>query len=420
MFTTMLTSALRILLTRSFQPFVFEKDSRDFLDYENLKNLGLYVHIPFCRSLCNFCPYVKELYNKEKALLYKEALLAEINLVCHGLTAPKTVTSLYFGGGTPALMAEHLGEIINKLKDYFIITGGIGLELHPDDIDVETLERIKAAGVNMVSIGIQSFDAGCLDRIGRKSDNFQEKIRLVKSMGFSVVDVDLIFAIPGQNEEILFNDIKTAFECGATQVSTYPFIDFSFASNEAPPLSQRVKKKMLKSLVRVSKKLDLERTSVWTFAKKGTDKYSSVTRDNFLGFGPSATTLLQDTFKINTFSTEAYIRSLWENRSPTALTLDFTLRQRAAYCLFWSAYGLQLNRENFRQVTGKTIEDVFGFEILLSRMLGLLKKNPSGYTLTERAGCLYHKIEQVYTKAYIDKTWAAAKQEDFPDRVILK
>ena len=175
MFTTMLTSALRILLTRSFQPFVFEKGSRDFLDYENLKNLGLYVHIPFCRSLCDFCPYVKELYNQEKALLYKEALLAEINLVCHGLKAPETVTSLYFGGGTPALMAEHLGEIINKLKEYFIITGGIGLELHPDDIDVETLERIKAAGVTMVSIGIQSFDAGCLARIGRKSDDFRIK-----------------------------------------------------------------------------------------------------------------------------------------------------------------------------------------------------------------------------------------------------
>ena len=116
--------------------------------------------------------------------------------MCHGLKAPKTVTSLYFGGGTPALMAEHLGEIINKLKDYFIITGGIGLELHPDDIDVETLERIKAAGVNMVSIGIQSFDAGCLDRIGRKSDDFQDKIRLVKSLGFSVVDVDLILPSP--------------------------------------------------------------------------------------------------------------------------------------------------------------------------------------------------------------------------------
>ena len=108
-----------------------------------------------------------------------------------------------------------------------------------------------------------------------------------------------------------------------------------------------------------------------------------------------------------------------ENRSPTALTLDFTFRQRAAYCLFWSAYGLQLNRENFRQVTGKTIEDVFGFEILLSRMLGLLKKNPPGIS-DGTCRLPLHKIEQVYTKAYIDKTWAAAKQEDFPDRVILK
>ena len=416
----LMTSCLRIILTRSFKPFLFERKAVDSLGFDNLKNLGLYVHIPFCRSMCSFCPYIKEEYDPRKARLYKKALLAEIDLVCRGLTDRKAVSSLYFGGGTPALMAEHMGDIIHKLNEYFVIREGVGLELHPDDITPEILEKIKAAGVTMVSLGIQSFNQECLDKIGRKRDNLQEKIKLVTTYGFSVVDVDLIFAIPGQDEHILISDIETAFNCGATQVSTYPFIDFSFAENEYPPLSPRIKKQMLKALVRASAQMDLERTSVWTFARKDTDKYSSVTRDNFLGFGVSATTLLKDMFQINTFSLEAYIQALAGNRSPASLTLDFTTRQRAAYFLFWGAYGLKLDRENFRDVTGKNLEEVFGPEIWLSRLLGFLKKTGYGYALTEKAASIYHKIEQAYTFAYIDKVWAAAGKEAFPDKIALK
>jgi len=280
----LLPSILRIFLTRSFKPFIFRKKYSDRLAYQDLGNLGLYVHIPFCGTICDFCPYFKVKYDETLAEKYVNALLKEVDLVCSGQKEKKTVTSLYFGGGTPALILFDLQKIILKLEKYFYIKDGIGVELHPDDICENSLNVLKAAGVNMISIGIQSFDRGCLDALGRKNDGFTNKIELVKSYGFPVIDVDLIFGIPKQTVPSLINDIALAFQYGATQVSTYPFIDFTFANNMYKPMPEKVKKKMLAAIGEYTAMNNIERTSVWTFAKKGSKKYSSITRDSFLGF----------------------------------------------------------------------------------------------------------------------------------------
>jgi oxygen-independent coproporphyrinogen-3 oxidase len=385
-----------------------------------MENLGLYVHIPFCNTLCDFCPYFKVKYDETLALKYTNALLKEIDLVCSGQKEKKTVTSLYFGGGTPALILLDLQKIILKLEEYFYIKDGIGVELHPDDICENTLNALKAAGVNMVSIGIQSFDSECLDALGRKNDNFTEKIELVSSAGFSVIDADLIFGIPKQTETGLINDIALAFKYGATQVSAYPFIDFTFANNMYKPMPEKSKKKMLAAIAEYAAMNNIERTSVWTFARKGTKKYSSVTRDSFLGFGASAATLLQDIFKINTFSIPDYIQRVNENHLPTSLTLDFSKRQRACYFLFWACYSMRIDEAAFNEMSGEKLEKLFGVELLFCRMFGLLKKENNGYRLTDRGAYLYHKIEQAYTTAYIDKSWNISRLQAFPEKIILK
>jgi oxygen-independent coproporphyrinogen-3 oxidase len=416
----LLASLLRVLLTRSFRPFSFEGSYQDRLDFENLDDLGLYVHIPFCRTLCGFCPYCKEIYDKQKADSYKAALLKEIELVCINMNGKKQVTSLYFGGGTPALMIDDLQEIIERLRKYFTITGGIGVELHPGDITAETLQKLKSAGVTMVSIGIQSFNENCLQKLGRSSGSFTDKLQLVKRSCFDVVDVDLIFAIPGQTDEILASDIKTAFAHGATQVSTYPFIDFTFAGNKYKPMPEKVKRKMLKSLAAYCRKINIDRTSVWTFAKQGTKKYSSVTRDAFLGFGVSAATLLKHSFKINTFSIGSYIERVDAGSLPTSLTLHFTKRQRAVYYLFWSAYAMVIDKDKFESITGAPLNIMFGLEFFIAAKLGLIIKNGNSYELTDKAAYLYHYIEQVYTTAYIDKMWHVSRKQAFPEQIILK
>ena len=414
------TSLFRVLLTRSFKPFVFSNSNSNKLKYQNLDNLGLYIHIPFCKSICSFCPYFKVEYDEALAGAYKEALLKEIDLVCSNQKDKKVVTSLYFGGGTPTLMLHNLGEVISKLEEYFCIKEGIGVELHPNEICEDTLQVLKTSGVSMVSIGIQSFNDESLDMLGRKNDSFIEKLNLVRTYGFSAVDVDLIFGILKQTESSFIKDIETAFSHGATQVSTYPFIDFTYTNNQYKPMPERVKKKMLAAVVEYAGQNNIERTSVWTFAKKGTDKYSSVTRDSFLGFGTSATSLMRDIFKINTFSIPDYIKHVNENNLPTSLTLTFTKRQRACYFLFWACYSMWVNSAAFKEMLGESPERLYGLELWIGEKLGMLRRENEGYRLTDKGAYHYHKIEQTYTTAYIDKSWNISRVQAFPEKIILK
>lgn len=416
----LITSMLRVFLTRSLKPFVFTGRNENKLKFESLEDLGLYVHIPFCRNVCSFCPYFKEVFDSHKAENYRKALLKEIDIVCRNLKGKKHAASLYFGGGTPALMIDDLEEIIDRLKSYFSIEGGIGIELHPEDIKESTLDKLKNIGISMVSIGIQSFDQKCLQRLGRKNDSFEEKLNLVKSYDFDAVDVDLIFAIPGQTDKTLLKDIKTAFDKGATQVSTFPFIDFTFADNDYKTMPKKNKKRMLKKMLEYCSNISIERTSVWTFAKKGTKRYSSATRDNFLGFGVSAVTLLKDTFKINTFSIDDYVKRVNSSILPSSLTLYFTRRQRAVYYLFWSAYSLKIDIKKFEKIIGESLDKMFGFEIYLAEKLKLLVKCGNFYELTPKSSYLYHFIEQAYTREYISKMWNVSRKEAFPDKIVLR
>jgi menaquinone C8-methyltransferase len=412
----LIPSLLRIMLTRSFQPFTFRGEQQIELEFATIEDLGLYLHIPFCHSLCSFCPYNKVIYDEQLAEQYKAALLKEIDLVGSQLKMKKPVTSLYIGGGTPALMAGSLKEIIDCIRKYFILEHGIAVELHPDDLTPRIIALLQEAGVTMISVGIQSFNRQCLAALGRAENDYSQAIELLKQSGFEVIDIDLIFAIPGQTKQMLLNDIDTAFNLGATQVSTYPFIEFSFNRNSCKPLSAGDKKRMLRAIAECCEESGRERTSVWTFALSGTAKYSSVTRDHFLGFGPSATTLLDKKFKINTFSIEAYIEKVHSGQLPTSLSLSFTLRQRAAYYLFWSAYAMKIDPVHFEKIVGRPLSELFGFELWIAQKLSLLYMKKGCYYLTTRGALYYHFIEQAYTHAYISKTRDICRANPFPQK----
>ena len=150
----MITKLTRMWLTRSTKPFLFKNEYDQELPFSDCDGLGLYVHIPFCRSICSFCPYCKTLYTEEACSRYIDALIREIHLAGSQAPGKKTVTSLYFGGGTPALAADRIKEIIDAIQDHFIITQGIGIELHPENVTPRTLHVLKEAGVTKLSIGI--------------------------------------------------------------------------------------------------------------------------------------------------------------------------------------------------------------------------------------------------------------------------
>ncbi|MCD4669649.1 MAG: radical SAM protein [Actinomycetia bacterium] len=414
----MITSILRIFLTRSIEPFVLGSDQEDVLTLDE-KNLGLYIHIPFCKKICSFCPYYKVLYDRDLMEKYIAGLFKEIKLVGALNENKAKITSVYFGGGSPALAIDFLSEIMGRIRESFSIGGNIGIELHPRDIDKNLIKCLKSIGFDMISIGVQSFQEKCLHALGRDSIDNIEKVRIAAEGGFKIIDIDLIFGIPGQTAEDIVSDFEIAANNGATQISTYPFIEFSYSDLKTGPAGRNIQKKMLEDLIDISQRKGFKHTSVWTFSKKGHGTYSSVTRDNYIGFGPGAASLTKNIFKINTFSVEEYTKCLSGGKLPTALTLKFNKRRRALYWLFWSAYSLHLNRASFRDLFNEKFDSFFGLEIFIGKKLKLIREEEGGYEITAKGAQLYHLMEQVYTHQYIDKTWKIALSDPWPEKIIL-
>lgn len=416
---SIITELTRMWLTRSTKPFIFRNEYDQQLPFSECDNLGLYVHIPFCKSICKFCPYCKSKYSKELCDRYIDVLIREIHLVGEQHKGKKTVTSLYFGGGIPALAAARLKEIIDAIQEHFIITEGVGVELHPDDVVPSVLQILKDAGVTKISIGIQSFQKKFQDVLGRQSVNILALKKALCEVSFETVSMDFIFALPTQTFDDLKNDIDTAFQNGANHVAIYPLIDFTFTSSAITPMPKKEKKALLDAITVYCMDKGYTRSSIWTFSNEKHANYSSMTRDNFLGFGCSATTLLKEQFKINTFSVEEYCKRIDEGKLPTSLTIRFSLRQRMVYYLFWTAYSTKVNAKDFEKFFGIPLRKMYGIELKIAKLLGFVNEENNVYYMTLKGAFYYHYYENFYTLAYIDKMWGIMRKEAFPQKIEL-
>ncbi|MEA4932666.1 MAG: coproporphyrinogen-III oxidase family protein [Lawsonibacter sp.] len=414
-----LITGARMWLTRSRAPFHFSPDFEQPLTLAEAQPLGLYVHIPFCRTLCPFCPYCKVVWNAELARAYLAGLLEEIRLVGSQWEGRREVTSLYFGGGSPALMAESLGEIITALERYFQITDGIGVELHPRDVTEDTLRVLKQAGVTRICVGVQSFQSNSLSWLGREQPDPAALGAALGTVPFDTVSADFIFALPGQTFDDLRRDILLAEGMGANHIALYPFIDFSFTPGPDHALSRREKRALLNQVTVFLGGRGYVRDSIWTFARSSGHGYSSMTRTNFLGFGCSATTLLRDQFKVNTFSIPAYLGRVSGGKLPTALTCRFTERQRMVYDLFWRAYTTRISESEFNSFFGVSLNKRYGPELALARLLGWIRNEGDAWRLTDSGAFRFHVFEGYYTLSYIDKMWGLMGREPFPPELNL-
>lgn len=414
---SIITDLTRMWLTRSTKRFTFRNEYDEQLPFAECDNLGLYVHIPFCKSICSFCPYCKVIFSKETCDRYIDALIREIHLVGQQYASKKKVTSLYFGGGTPALAADRIRDIIDAIREHFIITEGIGLELHPDNVTPECLRILKEAGVTKISIGIQSFQQKFRGILGRNDVDTEAMREALSKVPFETVSMDFIFALPTQTYEDLREDIDTAFRLGANHVAIYPFIDFTFTSSKVQPLPKKQKREMLDRITNYCLEKGYVRNSIWTFASGENAAYSSMTRDHFLGFGCSATTLLREQFKINTFSVEEYCKRIDEKKLPTSLTIRFALRQRMVYYLFWTAYSTRVDAKAFERFFGVPLKKMYGFELWLAKRIGFVTEENGIYSMTLKGAFYYHYYENFYTLAYIDKMWGILRKEAFPEKI---
>lgn len=278
---------------------------------------------------------------------------------------------------------------------------------------------LQKAGVTKISIGIQSFSSKYQNMLGRKDIDIDILKTELSKVKFETVSMDFIFALPGQSIEDLKDDVDKAFYAGANHIAVYPFIDFAFTKSNVKVMSKNEKRKLLDEITAYFYEKGYRRSSIWTFSNDKEANYSSMTRDNFLGFGCYATTLLKNQFKINTFDIKSYCGRINENKLPTSLTIRFTKRQRMIYWLFWTAYSTKINADDFQKFFGISLKKMYGFELWLAKLFGFITQENNIYTMTLKGAFYYHYYENFYTLSYIDKMWGIMKDNPFPQEIKL-
>ncbi len=203
--------------------------------------LGLYVHLPWCVRKCPYCDFNShQLRDELPAAEYSTALVADLEQDLP-LVWGRTVSSIYFGGGTPSLFsAAQLEHLLCAFRARLRVAPGaeITLEANPGTVERDSFSAYRDAGLNRVSLGVQSFDDGCLQRIGRihGSKEVYKALESLRRAGLDNFNIDLMFGLPGQSTQQALDDIRQAIEAGAPHISHYQLTlepNTAFAAN--PP-----------------------------------------------------------------------------------------------------------------------------------------------------------------------------------------
>jgi oxygen-independent coproporphyrinogen-3 oxidase len=182
---------------------------------------AIYVHLPFCPYVCPYCDFAKWAYRRSDAERYLQALEAEI---AHA--PPVAATTVFFGGGTPNTYdATTIGRILTALRGRFGVRDDaeVSIEVNPDLALCEGFAELRAAGVNRLSIGVQSFDDAELRTLGRRHSpaDVATVVGRARAAGFTNVSIDLMFGVPGQSEASWGSSLDAAFALGIEHCSTY-------------------------------------------------------------------------------------------------------------------------------------------------------------------------------------------------------
>ena len=292
---------------------------------------GIYIHIPFCKQACHYCNF-----HFSTSLRYKNefvaALLKEIELSVETInaTADEIIETIYFGGGTPSLLTrEELSTIINTVRTHFTIAADaeLTLEANPDDISKERLEEWKAAGINRLSIGIQSFFDEDLQWMNRAHNAQQawQQLQLAQTF-FDNITIDLIYGTPGLSNEKWKQNVEKVIAAGIPHISCYALtvepqtpLQKLIHQHKKEDINADTQSEQFLLLMQWLKEAGYEHYEISNFAKPGwRSRHNSSywSGKNYYGFGPSAHSFDGNTRWWNIANNNIYIQSINEGKLP--------------------------------------------------------------------------------------------------------
>ena len=303
-----------------------------------LNELGIYIHIPFCKQKCYYCDFVSYSNKCSEVKEYIESLKKEIEEFDF---SNYKVTSIYIGGGTPSYIdsiyiVEILSELKEKLKCNLIEFKDIEItiEVNPGTVDTKKLKNKKKLGINRLSIGLQSTKNDILKKIGRihTYQEFLEIYKLARETGFKNINIDLMIGIPGQKIGDLKNTLQDIIKLEPEHISVYSLI-----IEENTPIE-----KMLENGEIKLPDEDLERNMYWyvkntlelngynhyeisNFAKLGKESRHNLNcwnQEEYIGFGVAAHSYLNGIRFSNTINVEEYIQHIENNRKEENIQIE--------------------------------------------------------------------------------------------------
>ncbi len=334
---------------------------------------SVYIHIPFCHSICSYCDFCKFIYNEKWVYAYLKALNAEIKDRYMG----EAIKTIYIGGGTPsALKLNEIKSLLEMTKNFN--TNNLlefTFECNLEDINEDLLLLLKSYGVNRLSIGIESFDEKKLAFMERKASfkDADEKVKLCRKLGFNNINLDLMYAIPGETLKTLKNDLNLFLKLNPEHISTYSLILEEHTKayvNKVSVAEEELDYEMYKYIV--NKLNNAHHYEVSNFAKSGYESIHNLVywnNEEYYGFGLGASGYMDKIRYTNTKNLKDYLlgnyvkdREIIGEKENMDYEIMLGLRKMDG-----------INLEDFKNKFGKKMEDVYNIRPLL-KSKELIKK----------------------------------------------
>ena len=376
------------------------KTDSNILNLSTLGDMGLYVHIPFCKQKCMYCDFPAYQNLQDYYETYVYALVQEIDLWVseHAESKERSIDTIYFGGGTPTeLSIQQLQMIVDKIKSTFTITDDchMTIESNPGEIDLQYLTQLVKLGFNRISFGVQTFDDKALTMLHRSHNGEKAKqaVYEAKEAGFTDINIDLIYGLPRQTLEDIQHNLHILKDLPINHISTYglqvevgTYLYHLVQKNLISIPSESIDEAMYDTMMEGLKNQGFERYEISNFAKD-----SSYSRHNlkywhyvdYLGFGAGAHSFYDGIRRSNNRNVMPYIQAVDRYTMPTIDTETITVeRAQEDFCFLALRTKWGLDEQKFEDRFGVSVHNLFGniLEDLVTK--GLLEYQNGSYHLS--------------------------------------
>ena len=356
--------------------------------------LELYVHIPFCVRKCQYCDFLSGPSDEETKDRYIEALLKEIRAAEH--TEDYEIVSVFIGGGTPsALKAEAIASIMRTLQEkfFFCEDAEVTIEANPGTVDPEKLTIYRNVGINRLSLGLQSTDAEELKLLGRihSYEEFLKSYEWAREAGFSNINIDLMFAIPGQTGEAWRQHLYQVAELNPEHISAYSLIieeGTPFAEQNLDLPDEDTEYQMYEDTAEILERYGYRQYEISNYAKQGymcRHNAGYWQRLEYLGFGLGASSLYGGMRFSNTHQMQEYLK---ESRNPDQIRKDVTVLSRNEQIEEFMFLGLRLtegiSEKKFEENFNVRLMDIYGDILQKYEETGFMEHIETKWRLTRK------------------------------------